>query len=86
MCEEFWQPGFTDADDQNRYYTLIGELLMLRRYALGINEQAMSDYLGISPQRLQRFENGEEAIPLWYFSRLCRILQFDYNCRSAYLP
>ncbi len=86
MCEEFWQPGFTDADDQSRYYSVIGDLLKQNRSAKGFSERTVCDYLQITPEQLQKFENGETAIPLWYFVRLCHILQINYNCRNVYFP
>ena len=75
-----------DAERQCQFYQIIGNDLMLRRIKKLKSEQTVAQELKISVEQLRRFENGENPLPLWYFVLLCKFLDFDFNCRTAYLP
>lgn len=56
---------------------IIGNNIRLLRMKLGLNQEDIADYLGLSRQQIIRYEKGENAVPTDKLTKLAELFSID---------
>lgn len=68
------QDEFIIANDEQDFYTKIGQMIREIRTSKNISQEELAKSLNTTPEFIDAYENATLAIPIYHFMELCKIM------------